>query len=558
MSDGADRMSAVGEDERFEQVLDRILDGVFALDTEWRFTYLNERARELVHDAVGETNAAEELVGRTLWEVFPDARGTTFEERYREAMRTGDTVAFDEYFAPLDVWLEVRAYPSATGLTVCFRDVTERRRRREELEFRESILREMYDVVADRESSFESRVDDLLRIGQRVFGTDYATLSRAQGDGYVFEVVRAPDDSVSAGDVVDMEATNCEQVVLTEETLVLANVAADAPEMTDRKGFADWGVNCYLGTPVIVEGDVYGTFCFYHTEPRTEPFSDWEVTLVDLMGRWVGVALERKLVAERLRRQNDRLERFAALVSHDLRNPLNVADGWLDTAREECDSDALDKVEASHDRMGDIIDDVLSMARAGRTVEEPTDLDLTAVAEDAWLQVRTSDATLSVADGLHARGDRTRVQQLFENLFRNSVEHGSTNSRTQSGDCEEQRSSGNRTRSGDSEGSESPRETGEAGDSVEHGATDDWANADDVAVTVGSLPADRGFYVADDGPGIPAAERESILEFGVSTATDGTGIGLGVVRDIAAAHGWSLTVTESETGGARFEFVTDP
>jgi PAS domain S-box-containing protein len=180
MSDGADRASTVGGDERFEQVLDRILDGVVALDTEWRFTYLNERARELVRDAVGEADAAEELVGRTLWEVFPDARGTTFEERSRKAMRTGESVTFDEYYAPLDVWFEVRAYPSATGLTVCFRDVTERRRRREELEFRETALREMYDVVADRESSFEARVDDLLRIGQRVFGTDYATLSRVQ------------------------------------------------------------------------------------------------------------------------------------------------------------------------------------------------------------------------------------------------------------------------------------------------------------------------------------------------------------------------------------------
>ncbi|MFD1633904.1 ATP-binding protein [Haloplanus ruber] len=526
MSDGADRHADVDEGDRYAQVLDRMIDGVLGLDTEWRLTYLNERTRELICDAVGETHTVEELVGRSFWELLPGARGTTFEERYREAMQTGETVTFEEYFAPLDVWFEVRAYPSSTGLTICFRDITERRRRREELEFREATLREMYEVIADGESCFETRIDDLLRIGQRVFDTDYGTLSRVQGDEYIFEVVRAPDDSLAAGDVVDLETTSCERIVLTEETLVLANVAAEAPEIAEQQDVTEFGVNCYLGTPVIVEGDVYGTFCFYSNEPRTEPFSDWEVTLVDLMGRWVSVALERKLVAERLRRQNDRLERFATLVSHDLRNPLNVADGWLDTAREECDNDLLDKVEESHDRMAAIIEDVLAVARAGQEVEDPAELDLAEVAKDAWAQVRTEDATLTVADGLDVCGDRTRVQQLLENLFRNSVEHSSTDNRT------------------------------ESDDSVDHRSTDDGSGAS-VAVTVGSLPDDGGFYVADDGPGIPADERKAVLEFGVSTAEGGTGIGLGVVEDIAAAHDWPLRVTNSETGGARFEFVTD-
>ena len=522
MSDGADRQGGVDEDDRYAQVLDRMIDGVLGLDTEWRLTYLNERTRELICDAVGETHTVEELVGRSFWELLPGARGTTFEERYREAMQTGETVTFDEYFAPLDVWFEVRAYPSSTGLTICFRDITERRRRREELEFREATLREMYEVIADSESCFETRIDDLLRIGQRVFDTDYGTLSRVQGDEYIFEVVRAPDDSLAAGDVVDLETTSCERVVLTEETLVLANVAADAPEIAEQQDVTDVGVNCYLGTPVTVEGDIYGTFCFYSNEPRTEPFSDWEVTLVDLMGRWVSVALERKLVAERLRRQNDRLERFATLVSHDLRNPLNVADGWLDTAREECDSDLLDKVEESHDRMAAIIEDVLAVARAGQEVEDPAELDLAEVAQDAWAQVRTGDATLTVADGLDAHGDRTRVQQLLENLFRNSVEHSSTDNRT------------------------------ESDDSVEHSSADDGSGAG-VAVTVGGLSDGCGFYVADDGPGIPPDRREEVFERGYSTDRDGTGFGLAIVTAAVEAHDWEIEVAESDAGGARFE-----
>ena len=515
MADGRD-----DSDSTTTEVLDRLSEGIFGLDTDWRFTYLNETGRAVICDAAGESFSVSELVGRNIWELVPEAVGTTFEQRYREAMRTGERVCFDAYYEPLDAWLAVRASPSETGLSVCFRDITERRRRHDRVASRETVLREIYEAIADRESTFEERVDDLLRIGQRVLGTDYGTLSRVRGDEYVFEVVRSPGD-LEVGDTVDLAATNCERIVLTEETLVLGNVAEDAPDLVERAGYRDWGIRCYLGTPVIVGDEVYGTFCFYDSDVRTEPFSDWEVTLVDLMGRWVSAALERKLTEDRLRHQNDRLEKFATLVSHDLRNPLNVAEGWLEMAREECKSEALGNVANSHERMRAIVDDLLVLARAGRTVDDPVDLDLGEVAADAWAQVETATATLTVDLDRDASGDRTRIQQLFENLFRNCVEHGSTDSRTGSGDGEE------------------------------HGG-DDVDDGPGLSITVGPLP--DGFYVADDGVGIPEAERDHVIEFGYTTTDDGTGIGLGIVEDVATTHGWTVTVTESEGGGARFEF----
>jgi PAS domain S-box-containing protein len=494
-------------------VLDRMTDALFGLDTSWEFTYLNEGARRIVCRAAGEEYTTDELVGRNIWDLIPDAVGTRFETEYREAMRSQESSSFESYYEPLGVWFEVRVYPSSSGLSIYFQDITERRQRREELENRAATLREMHEVIADRDATFESQVGDLLTIGQRVLGTDFGTLSRVRDDQYVFEVVRAPDDSLQAGDVVDLSVTNCERVVLTEETLVLASVADEAPELTAKKGYEEWGISCYLGTPVVVDGETYGTFCFYDTEPRTEAFSDWEVTLVDLMGRWVSTALERQLVRERLDREYERVEKFASVVSHDLRNPLNVAEGWLEVAAEDCgDSDALDKVASSHDRMQTIIEDVLSLARAGDDVTDPTPVALDVVATDAWNQVTTGDATLSVTAPATVRADRSRLQRLFENLFRNAVEHGSTSSRT---------------------GSD--------------------ADGDALTVTVGGL--DGGFYVADDGVGIPPEKRDDILELGYTTTKGGTGIGLGIVVDIAAAHDWSVDVTEGSAGGARFEFT---
>jgi len=209
---------------------------------------------------------------------------------------------------------------------------------------------------------------------------------------------------------------------------------------------------------------------------------------------------ERRERERELRRQNERLDEFASVVSHDLRNPLSIADGYLDLARETGDLDHLDAVADAVDRMRDMIDDLLRLARDGRVVGDTERVDLADAVGRAWANVETGDATLGGADGVAIDADPDRLAELLENLFRNAVEHGG----------------------------ESP------------------------AVRVEATP--DGFAVADDGPGIPEADREEVFDVGVSTAENGTGFGLAIVRRVAEAHGWSVTLVESADGGARFEF----
>ncbi len=241
---------------------------------------------------------------------------------------------------------------------------------------------------------------------------------------------------------------------------------------------------------------------------------------------------EREEYRRELERQNERLEQFAGMVSHDLRNPLNVAQGRVAFLRERDDDEHLAATARALDRMEVLIEDVLALARQGQPLGERESVSLSAVARDAWDVVESDGSTLTVESDGTFLADATRLQQLLENLFRNSVEHGST---------------GNR---------DVPRPD----DSVEHGSTSSRTasggtveRGHNVEITVGVLDSGTGFYVADDGDGIPVEDREAVLESGFSTSSEGTGLGLAIVTEIVAAHDWEIQVTSSEDGGARFE-----
>ena len=242
---------------------------------------------------------------------------------------------------------------------------------------------------------------------------------------------------------------------------------------------------------------------------------------------------------------------FAATVAHDLRNPLEVARIRLDAARDTGDAVHFEKVAGALNRIERLVSDVLALP-GGDVDPEPVAVE--EAAADAWATVDTGDARLdtTATAGLVITADPARLRRLFENLFRNSVEHGSTGSRAEPDDSVEHGSTSNRTQSDDSVEHGSTSSRTQSGDSVEHGSTN--SNDGGVTVTVGGERSGGtvAFWVADDGPGIPEAEREQVFQAGYSS-DGGTGLGLAIVGEVARAHGWTVSVTESEAGGARFE-----
>lgn len=148
-----------------------------------------------------------------------------------------------------------------------------------------------------------------------------------------------------------------------------------------------------------------------------------------------------------------------------------------------------------------LITDLVSLTKAGDRIDEVAPANLEAVSRSAWGSVDTGDASLRVETEIAISADESRLRQILENLFRNSVEHG----------------------------------------------------GEDVTVRVGAIP--NGFYVEDTGAGIRDDLRDRLFEDGVTTGEGGAGLGLTIVKQIATAHGWEIGVEQSAEGGARFAFT---
>lgn len=126
-----------------------------------------------------------------------------------------------------------------------------------------------------------------------------------------------------------------------------------------------------------------------------------------------------------LHRQIERLETLAEVLSHDLRNPLNVAKTNVEMVLKSGDCDRLETVDAAHDRMEALIDDALTLIREGYEVESTEPVEFDGLVSDCWQHVQTKDATVRVTrDGI-IYADASRVKNILENLFRNAVEHAS-------------------------------------------------------------------------------------------------------------------------------------
>ncbi|SDY18589.1 sensor histidine kinase [Halobellus clavatus] len=366
---------------------------------------------------------------------------------------------------------------------------------------------QLYDIVLDTSTSLMSAEPDefdtklrwvLESVGTHI-GADRGSVFQSMAEGHE----RVASWSTDGVDPVTRRRAELDSLEWLQERLEqfdnvpIGRLEDVPPRAALRTRFREDDISAAVFLP-IVDNWSFGGFVVFDVLDSPREWSDTEVELLRTVADMIGHSLARVRRETKLEAQNERLETFASVISHDLRNPLNVVTGSLHIAQQNQNSEHLDRAVRAANRMDDLVDQVLKLARRGRDVSDPQRLDLDAVFRRAWETVETRATTFEPKPIGHTDGDPERLREAFENLFRNAIEHG----------------------------------------------------GESVTVRVG--PIDGGFYVEDDGPGIPESERETVFDRGYTT-DGGTGLGLAIVQSIFEAHGWSIGVCEGSDGGARFE-----
>jgi PAS domain S-box-containing protein len=483
-----------------DAVLNTLEDGILVVDGEDCVLYINPAAKQII----GETSTSEDpdhLIGEPLTAVLPVVPAAEDSPVVESTPEMGFEASIRRDGESRWFWLRRRKLEAggagSTVLTVT--DITDRKHRQRKATRLQRLTWTL--MSAEGEAAVATST---VEAAASVFSLPVSVVFLVQKDGRQLEPVAVAEDAASqpgaarsyGRDEADRLGELLWRAHSTGDSMVHENV---------RESASLAGCDLRLGSVILHPLGNQGVLLAGARTPQS--FDRADLALLDIMASTVTVALdqaakERELRdnQRRLRQQNERLEEFTSVVSHDLRSPLNTATGYVDLLQRDIEDSKLDRVADATARMKTLIDDLLTLSRQGRTVDEPTPVPLTEVVDAAWESVPTPGLALSVVDDLGpVPADESRLQQALENLFRNASDHATSASK----------------------------------------------------LRVGRL--DDGFYVSDDGPGIPQDQREDVFEHGYSTGDEGTGLGLAILKRIVEAHGWRVDLRASREGGARFE-----
>ena len=490
-----------------QNVIDSISDGMLVLDRNWRFTYFSEPGARMIG------MRREDLIGGCIWEIFPHAQGTAFYEEYRRAVETGQPVTFEEYYPePINKWFECHCYPSETGLSVYFQDVTERRRAEEALRESELRLRTLSDNLPD--------------------GAIYRYRHDAHGEAHV-DFISAGIERLTGVPAAEYmaDAATVYRSILPEDHDLLDAAIAWSRERSEQ-------FEVEVRHPHRITGEI--RWSLLRSTPTRNPDGSaiWDGIELDITARRRAEAklAERTIQLERtaseLEERNRQVERvnrmkteFLSRVSHELRTPLNAIVGYSELLAEQSAGPLpppyprfVANIQEGARHLLAMVNDLLDITRieAGhidlhREAFRPAD-----VLEEVFSVIAPLASIKHIAieneipGGMSIRADRTRFKQVLFNLVSNAVKFTPENGRVRIAD----------------------------------------ASREDAA----------GFCVGDTGMGIPAPELESVFdEFHqvggpANVAREGTGLGLAITRRLVELHGGTIGVESTVGEGSRFTF----
>lgn len=379
-------------ESELHRILSRISDAFYALDDEWRFTHVNERAAELLQ------HPRESLLGKRLWEIFPEAEDTVVWDHFQTAMETQEPVNFELEYEALDIWVEATAYPSESGLSVYFRDITERYERHREIERRDRQLRnykEYTDEILDT-------IDDLFYVVDEDGNYQRWNDSMNTVTGYSDEEIASTSPlGIVADEDMENVADGIQTVFETGGARIQADIESKAGNVIPMEFTAS-----ALETP------------------------DGERVLAGI-GRDISDRIEYERALEA---SNERLEQFAHAASHDLQEPLRMVSSYLRLLEQRygdnLDQDGREFLEYAvdgADRMHDMIEGLLEYSRVETRGQpfEPVPLDdiLADARDNLRVAITEQNAEITSQSLPTVDGDRRQLRQLFQNLLDNAIKY---------------------------------------------------------------------------------------------------------------------------------------
>ncbi len=489
---------------QYRTILESIPDAVVIADAE---TGEIVEANEQVETLLG--YSPEKLVGEEQTALHPSGESERYRELFRQHITSETDTKMYRWFpdgtplyvetadgtaVPVEIHANGFELASRQLVVGIFHEITERQKRERQLEALNETAHEL--MSADTRAEI---ADIGVTAAQDVLGLEANAIHLYEEESGLVPAAQTDVANDLIGDPPTLtEGESIAWRVYDEGESVALNDVHDDSDVYNP----DSPVQSELFLPLETHGILIAT------SATPAAFDRHHVILGELLTGTIVAALEQVEKTEQLQareedltRRNEQLEDFASIVSHDLRNPLNVAQLRLDMARDTGEIGHLDDVANAHERMECLIEDLLTLAHKGNQVDERSWVALEDVAEDCWQHITTGDGTLVVNCSRTIEADRSRLKQLFENLLRNAIEHGGAG----------------------------------------------------ITVTIGEL--NDGFYVEDTGSGIPESERTAVFESGYSSDGDGTGLGLSIVEQVVDAHGWEVRITDGAEGGARFEIT---